>query len=310
MEIFERQYAKALADVLKNGKVSENRTGTDTLSLQHKYFYVKDAKFDFPIIKGKKIFPEKALIEYMWFLNGKNDVKWLNDRNVNYWNKWADETGSIGKSYGYQFRKWVPTNIPGKTFDQFTLLLNEMIENPNSRRLIINLWNVEDLRYMNLPPCVLYYQFNIEYNKDTKISYIDMHVIVRSQDSFLGLPYDIAGAAYFLNIVAEILRFKTGNKYQAREIHYTANDFHIYSNHILQVKKYIDNVNKNKNFIIDGVSTLNISDLLTDSEEHLNKKTLPNILKIWDKADYKNFEFYSNYDERDIYEFIPAEVAV
>jgi len=307
MKNFERQYADSLHNLLKFGKRKNNRTGITTLSIQHQYFYVHQPALDFPILKGKKVYPKLALKEMMWMLNGKDNVKWLKDRGVNYWDNWADEKGSIGKSYGYQFRRWVD-NSKYKGTDQTTLLIQEMLNNPDSRRLIINLWNVQDLEEMRLPPCVYNYQFAI--NKLRINTYeIDLHVLSRSEDSFLGMPYDIMGASWLLKIFTTYLSMETGNNYVCGNIHYTANDYHIYENHISQAYEYLSNITKNKDGIIDGIANIKIEipeDYKLENKE-LNER-FDKTLKFWDERNYCDFKIEKNYKE--VYGKIEAKVAV
>ena len=309
MKNFERQYADSLHNLLTKGKRKHNRTGIDTLVIQHQYFYVHQSSLDFPVLKGKKVYPKMALKEMMWMLNGKDNVNWLKERGVNYWDNWADEKGSIGKSYGYQFRHFVNDTKHGRC-DQTTLLIKEMLANPDSRRLILNLWNVQELDEMRLPPCVYNYQFAINKIGVNKFE-IDLHVLSRSEDSFLGMPYDIIGASWLLEIFATFLSIETGFHYNAGDIHYTANDYHIYENHISQAYEYITNVNKNKCKVIDGIANIKIKpnihkDLISNFktvDERFNA-----ILESWDSLKYIDFKVEMNYQE--IYGKIEAKVAV
>lgn len=243
---FEYQYAQSLDKVLTYGVETPTRSGM-TLSLQHQYFYLKNVNENFPVLHGKKMFPKMALKELMWFWNGRTDIKWLNERGVHYWNQWqykdGEHKGTVGKSYGWQYR-----NFNG--VDQMVNLINEMVNNPTSRRLILDLWNSADLGQMYLQPCVYSYQFscvpldNDNYN-------IDLHVTQRSGDAFIGVPYDFCIVGWFLNIISEICSAISGKNFQARDVHYTVADYHIYVNHLLHVHQYFKNVRENKLDVIN-----------------------------------------------------------
>jgi thymidylate synthase len=244
---FEYQYANSLRRILEEGIEVENRTGINTLSVQHQYFFIQDTLFNFPRIKGKKVFPKMALKELLWMLNGRTDVQWLKDRGVNYWDEWANKEGTIGRSYGWQFR-----SFNGE--DQLENMLQEMIKNPLGRRHIINLWNAADIDQMELPPCFYDFHFCCIPTPNNKNVYnVDLHVRSRSEDSFLGQPYDFMFVTWFLTVVCEYLNEKLSEvKYIQRNIHYTADDYHLYVNHKEQVKQYLENVQENKECLIES----------------------------------------------------------
>ena len=226
---FEIQYKNALIETLNNGFKCKNRTGIDSIAITGKNFQLKNIGDNFPILKGKKMFPRLPLIEMFWMLNGFSDVKWLNDRKVNYWNEWASKgnaiipTGSIGNSYGYLMR-----NLACE--DQLKNLIRQIIEDPYSRRLIISLWNPAELKNTTLPPCVNFLQFHC-----FKISngfWVNLDVYQRSGDAPLGVPYDFMWASYFLTTICKIAEMVTGIKYIPNDISYTIGNFHIYENQI------------------------------------------------------------------------------
>ena len=302
---FERQYAESLQNLLDNGVLSDNRTGINTLSLQHQYFHIENILQSFPIIKGKKVFPYLALKELMWMMNGRSDIAWLNTRGVKYWDKWSSTgegkhahipVGTIGKSYGYQMR-----NFNGA--DQLLDMLKEMSSNPTSRRLKITLWNPADLNDTTLPPCVDYYHFGCVPMNDKKAGYyVDLHVHARSEDSFLGQPYDFMSAGWMLLILCHIAeRMSNGCFYFVpRDIHYTADDYHLYANHIEQAKQYIANVVENKRNVIDAQACVSVG------SNHFT--SLDSFLKMSDDNKYSNFWTNKFYEE--MYGQIEAEVAV
>ena len=263
---FEYYYADALRRVLDNGVLCENRTGIDTKSVQHQCFVIKDAVFNFPILRGKKVYPYMALKELIWMLLGRNDVKWLNEHGVKYWNEWAKEDGTIGKSYGYQYR-----NFGG--VDQVKNLMNDIINNPMSRRHIVNLWNAADLDEMALPPCQYDYHFCCIPNMLSPGDYfVDLHAHMRSADSFLGVPYNFMFSSFFLGLVCCYATYYCERKemwntkladgkmftrcYTPRNVYTICDDFHMYVNHEDAVRQYLANVEENKDGIIDTTTSV------------------------------------------------------
>ncbi len=304
MENFEYQYSDAIRKNLRYGVKSKNRTGIDTIVTQHQYFLLENVQMNFPILKGKKINHRLGLIETFWFMNGFTDVKWLEDRGVNYWKEWANKEGTIGKSYGYQFR-----NFNG--IDNFKVLLNQIKTNPESRRLILNLWNASEIDQMTLPPCVMNYRFActpVSYGRTDKY-FIDLHVLGRSEDSFLGLPYDFVNAAYFLNIVAYFSEKTCYPKvsYVPRNVHYVCEDFHLYENHIEQALQYLHNVDENKNNVIQQTAELKIQYRCLSDNKSIGKE-LDRFLKLCDENKYSDFVIKKNYEDQ--YGMIKAPIAV
>lgn len=236
---YEEQYTNSLIRLLEKGIKQTNRTGIDTYVVQHQYFYLKDICNNFPAIRGKKIFPKLALKELIWFLCGRVDKEFLHENNVHYWDEWfinnpeSNWNNTIGPSYGWQFR-----NFNG--VDQVEQTLRLLLKDPLSRRNIINLWNVSELKEMSLTPCV--YDYHFECTPDDKNFFVDLHVRSRSEDSFLGCPYDFCNVAWLLNIICDILNcYQNEVKYLPRDIHFTCDNYHLYENHIEQVKKYLEN---------------------------------------------------------------------
>lgn len=251
----EYQYARSLNRVLETGTLCENRTGIDTIAVNHQTFIIENCEEYFPILRGKKVFPLMPLKEMLWMLHGRTDVEWLKERGVTYWDEWAGEDGTIGKSYGYQYR-----NFNG--IDQVKWLFNEMEKNPMSRRLIISLWNVNEISEMNLPPCVHEYNFSCtpieRKNPYVEEGYdVSMHVHVRSNDAFLGAPYDFMQVTWLLSIVCFYMSCKTRLYYRPKNIYYIADNYHIYTNHLDQVKQYLANVRENKENVITNYTRLN-----------------------------------------------------
>ncbi|MCK4639046.1 MAG: thymidylate synthase [Bacteroidales bacterium] len=199
----------------------KDRTGTGTISV---FGYQMRFNLDkgFPVMTTKKLHLRSIIYELLWFLAGDTNIKFLNDNKVTIWNEWADENGDLGHIYGYQWRSW-PTP-DGKHIDQITNLIESIKSNPDSRRHIINAWNVGDLDKMALPPCHILFQF---YVADGKLS---CHLYQRSADIFLGVPFNIASYSLLTMMVAQVTNLKPG------DFVHTFGDAHIYLNHIDQVK--------------------------------------------------------------------------
>ncbi|GHT71464.1 thymidylate synthase [Bacteroidia bacterium] len=216
-----KQYLDLLNRVLSEGVKKEDRTGTGTLSIfgHQMRFGMEDG---FPLLTTKKLHLKSIIYELLWFLKGDTNIKYLNDNGVRIWNEWADEKGDLGHIYGYQWRSWPDYN--GGHIDQISEVIHTIRNNPDSRRIIVNSWNVGDLRNMNLPPCHTFFQF---YVADGKLS---MQLYQRSADIFLGVPFNIASYALLLKMMAQITGLKEG------DFVHTLGDAHIYLNHLEQVK--------------------------------------------------------------------------
>ncbi|MEI6137862.1 MAG: thymidylate synthase [Mariniphaga sp.] len=214
------QYTKLLHHIIENGNLREDRTGTGTKSV---FGYQMRFNLDegFPLVTTKRLHLKSIIHELLWFLAGDTNVKYLQDNGVRIWNEWADENGELGPIYGHQWRSW-PTP-DGKSIDQISRLINEINENPTSRRLIVSAWNVGDIDKMNLPPCHLLFQF---YVHDGRLS---SQLYQRSADVFLGVPFNIASYSLLTMMVAHVTGLKPG------DFVHTFGDAHIYCNHLEQV---------------------------------------------------------------------------
>lgn len=230
-------YLELLTDVLENGAVKGDRTGTGTISVFGRQFR-HDLSKGFPLLTTKKLHFKSIVNELIWFLGGDTNVKWLNENGVKIWNEWATEEGDLGPVYGKQWTAW-PTK-DGGTINQIDYVVNALKTNPNSRRILFHGWNVEYLPdekvspqenarqgKMALPPCHLLYQFYVVDNK------LSAHLFIRSSDSFLGLPYNTASLACLTHMLAQQCDLDVG------EIVISLSDVHIYSNHMEQVKTQI-----------------------------------------------------------------------
>ena len=215
-----KQYLDLLHRIRTEGVEKSDRTGTGTISVfgHQMRFNLEDG---FPLVTTKKLHLKSIIYELLWFLNGDTNVKYLQEHGVRIWNEWADEDGSLGHIYGYQWRSW-PT-YDGKFIDQIAQAVDDIKHNPDSRRIIVNAWNVADLQNMNLPPCHMFFQFYVANGR------LSLQMYQRSADSFLGVPFNIASYALLLQIMAQVTGLKAG------DFIHTLGDAHIYKNHLEQV---------------------------------------------------------------------------
>lgn len=220
-----KSYLDLLAQVLNNGTVKKDRTGTGTISdFGHQLQF--DLQEGFPIITTKKV-PFKAVAaELIWFLSGSTNIQFLHERGVKIWDPWADEQGELGPIYGKQWRSWPDKN--GGTVDQIAEVINTIKNNPDSRRMVVNAWNVADLPDMALSPCHCLFQFYVANGQ------LSCHLYQRSADLFIGVPFNIASYALLTHMIAQVCNLKPG-----RFIH-TFGDAHIYQDHIEQVKTQLN----------------------------------------------------------------------
>ena len=216
-----KQYQDLLRRILDEGVVKNDRTGTGTKSV-----FGHQMRFDlsqgFPLVTTKKLHLKSIIYELLWFLRGDTNVKYLHDHGVSIWDEWADEQGDLGHIYGYQWRSW--PDYQGGHIDQIREVVDQIQQNPDSRRLIVSAWNVADLRKMNLPPCHLLFQF---YVADGRLS---LQLYQRSADTFLGVPFNIASYALLLTMVAQVCGLQPG------EFVHTTGDTHLYLNHLDQAR--------------------------------------------------------------------------
>lgn len=214
-------YHDLLEHVLQHGTDRGDRTGTGTRSVFGHQLRV-DLQQGFPLVTTKKVHTRSIIHELLWFLMGDSNVKYLQENGVRIWNEWADENGELGPVYGVQWRSWPAAG--GREIDQITQLIEQLKNNPNSRRHIINAWNVGEIENMALPPCHAMFQF---YVADGKLS---CQLYQRSADLFLGVPFNIASYALLTMMIAQVVGLKPG------DFVHTFGDAHIYHNHFDQVK--------------------------------------------------------------------------
>ena len=220
-----KQYLDLLNKIMTEGVVKGDRTGTGTKSI-FGYQMRFNLSEGFPLLTTKKLHLKSIIHELLWFLAGDTNIKYLNDNKVTIWDEWADEKGDLGHVYGYQWRSW-PTP-DGSHIDQISQLVEQIKNNPNSRRLIVSAWNVADIDNMALPPCHALFQF---YVADGRLS---CQLYQRSADVFLGVPFNIASYALLTIMIAQVTGLQPG------EFVHTLGDTHIYLNHFEQVQTQLE----------------------------------------------------------------------
>lgn len=216
-----KQYHELLRHILEHGTKKEDRTGTGTISVfgyQSRY----DLSEGFPAVTTKKLHLRSIIHELLWFLKGDTNIHYLKENKVSIWDEWADENGNLGPVYGYQWRSW-PT-ADGRHIDQIQQVVNQLKNNPDSRRIIVSAWNVGEIENMKLPPCHAFFQF---YVADGKLS---CQLYQRSADTFLGVPFNIASYALLTMMMAQVCNLQPG------DFVHTLGDAHLYLNHIEQAE--------------------------------------------------------------------------
>ena len=216
-----QQYLDLMRHVKTHGVRKEDRTGTGTLSV-----FGHQLRFDlaagFPVVTTKKLHLRSIIHELLWFLRGDTNIRYLRDNGVTIWDEWADADGELGPIYGYQWRSW-PTP-EGAHVDQIQQVVEQIKNNPNSRRLIVSAWNVADIERMALPPCHAFFQFYVAEGK------LSCQLYQRSADIFLGVPFNIASYALLTLMIAQVTGLQPG------DFIHTLGDAHLYLNHLEQAE--------------------------------------------------------------------------
>ena len=216
-----KPYLDLMREVRDHGAEKTDRTGTGTRSV-----FGRQLRFDlakgFPAVTTKSLHLRSVIYELLWFLRGDTNVAWLHRHGVSIWDEWADEDGELGPVYGHQWRSW-PAPQEGR-MDQISLVVEQILRDPDSRRHLVSAWNVADLRRMALPPCHVLFQF---YVADGRLS---CQLYQRSADLFLGVPFNIASYALLTMMVAQVCRLAPG------EFVHALGDTHLYLNHLEQVE--------------------------------------------------------------------------
>ena len=233
-----QQYLDLLQKILDEGEVKEDRTGTGTRS-----FFGHQMRFNlndgFPLLTTKKIFFKGVVHELLWFLNGSTDNNKLKDNGVHIWDEWEDESGDLGPIYGYQWRHWLDQNS-GESIDQIQNVIDQLRNNPSSRRIIVSAWNVADLpdesispqdnvnnKKMALAPCHALFQFFVSQGA------LSCQLYQRSCDTFLGLGFNIASYSLLTHMLAQQCDLNVG------DFIWTGGDVHLYLNHMEQAKEQL-----------------------------------------------------------------------
>lgn len=216
-----KPYLQLLQRILDEGHTKGDRTGTGTMSV-----FGHQMRFDlsqgFPLLTTKKLHLKSIIYELLWFLRGDTNIGYLKEHGVSIWDEWADSEGNLGPVYGHQWRSW--PDYEGGCIDQIQQIVDQIMHNPNSRRIMCCAWNVAEVNKMALPPCHCLFQF---YVADGKLS---LQLYQRSADTFLGVPFNIASYALLLQMMAQVTGLQPG------EFVHTTGDTHLYLNHIEQAK--------------------------------------------------------------------------
>ena len=208
-------YENFLRHILTKGEAKSDRTGTGTIST-FGYQMRFDLSKGFPLITTKKVHWPSVVHELLWFMAGETNIQYLKENKVRIWDEWADENGDLGPVYGKQWRDFGGV-------DQLAQVIEQIKNNPSSRRHIVSAWNVPQLPEMALPPCHLLFQFYVNNGK------LSLQLYQRSGDAFLGVPFNIASYSLLLMMIAQVTGLKPG------EFVHTIGDAHIYNDHIKQV---------------------------------------------------------------------------
>ena len=218
------QYQELLRLVLENGKFKPDRTGTGTYAV-----FGAQARFPladgFPLLTTKKLHIKSIIYELLWFLRGETNIKYLNEHGVSIWDEWADSDGNLGRVYGAQWCDWRAPD--GRSINQIDRVIDQVKQNPDSRRHIVTAWNPGELERMALPPCHALFQFFVHAGE------LSCQLYQRSADLFLGVPFNIASYALLTLMVAQVCGLKPG------AFVHTFGDLHLYSNHLDQAKQQL-----------------------------------------------------------------------
>ncbi len=223
-----QQYLNLLQHILDTGATKADRTGTGTISC-FGYQMRFDLQKGFPLLTTKKLHLKSIIYELLWFLNGDTNIAYLTENNVRIWDEWANENGDLGPVYGKQWRSW--QGADGKTYDQISDVIHQLKTNPDSRRIIVNAWNVAELPDMALSPCHALFQFySTPPETEGGKRKLSCQLYQRSADVFLGVPFNIASYALLTMMIAQVCDMEYG------EFVHSFGDVHLYTNHIEQAK--------------------------------------------------------------------------
>jgi thymidylate synthase len=219
-----KAYLELLQDILDTGVEKGDRTGTGTISTFGRQMRI-NLNEGFPLLTTKKLHIKSIVHELLWFLSGATNVQYLRENGVTIWDEWADEEGNLGRVYGAQWRTWLAPN--GEIVDQITKLIHQIKTNPDSRRHLVSAWNPAEVDNMALPPCHYAFQFYVANGR------LSCMFQMRSVDTFLGLPFNLASYALLTHMIAQQCDLEVG------DLIWTGGDVHIYQNHLEQVNKQL-----------------------------------------------------------------------
>lgn len=257
-----QQYLDLMRHVLENGARKDDRTGTGTLSVfGHQMRF--DLRQGFPLLTTKKLHLRSIIHELLWFLKGDTNTRYLRENGVSIWDEWADDDGNLGPIYGYQWRSWPGSD--GAHIDQVAQVIDQIRNNPDSRRIIVSAWNVGQIDQMALPPCHAFFQF---YVADGHLS---CQLYQRSADIFLGVPFNIASYALLLMMIAQVTGLKPG------DFVHTLGDAHLYLNHLDQAREQLGRSPRSLPKMNINPDRKNIEDFVFEDFELVNYDPLPHI---------------------------------
>jgi len=288
----EKDYIESMLE-LKQQHISSDRTGVGTSKQFNRLFEfnIGDKTKPLPILIGKHTGLKTALVELVWIMKGRSDLKWLKDNGVHYWDKWVKEDGTFGPIYGEQMRNFALT---GK--DQLSDLVDSLQINVNSRRHIISLWDPTTLYKQSLPACHCFYHMTTEETPEAKI--VNLHVTQRSGDSYLGIPYDLLMFMKFMEIVTFVVNHNLivsnpdSKLIEVNKLFLTVNDYHLYSNHHKAIDKYSNEYAKNSE-IYNPPTGIEFNDYIKSwSNELIDNGIELDIDMMLDKIVERNFNIF------------------
>ena len=267
-----KQYHKLLSHILEKGVQKGDRTGTGTLST-FGYQMRFDLSDGFPLLTTKKLHLKSIIHELLWFIKGETNTKYLKENNVKIWDAWSDENGDLGPVYGHQWRNWNSDGV-----DQISILIDQIKNNPNSRRMIVSAWNPSVLPDTSesfstnvangkaaLPPCHAFFQFYVSEGK------LSCQLYQRSADTFLGVPFNIASYALFTMMIAQVTNLEVG------DFIHTFGDVHLYNNHLEQAKEQLSRDFRSLPIMRINPEITNINDFKYEDFELINYDPHPHI---------------------------------
>ncbi len=262
-----QQYLSLLQHIIDTGTDKEDRTGTGTRSV-----FGHQMRFDlnegFPLVTTKKVHLKSIIYELLWFLKGDTNIAYLKEHNVRIWDEWADENGDLGPVYGQQWRSWAGSD--GKVYDQIADVIHQLKTNPDSRRMIVNAWNVGDLQEMKLMPCHCLFQFYTIVGENGKRK-LSCQLYQRSADVFLGVPFNIASYALLTMMIAQVCDMEVG------DFVHSFGDAHLYKNHFEQATEQLSRSSFSLPQMKINASVKNIDDFQFEDFELLNYQSHPGI---------------------------------